>query len=159
VPDDIFHRHRDDFIRRSTLLLTEYHRLLGQPLIEPADDDEATAKKLWQVDFPVLSAGAEEDPLLHYANRCALRLWELPGDALGTFPARLTAEPVHRAARAEFLRQVRERGFVTNYEGIRISTTGRRFLIQNATVWNLADASGHHLGQAATFRTWSFLPD
>jgi hypothetical protein len=156
--DSIFEQNRAFFITHSQLLLHEYSRRIGAPLLEPESSPEATARLLWEADFPILSAGAEEDPLLNYANRCALQLWKLPATALGTFPARLTAEPAHRAARAEFLRQVRLHGFVTNYEGIRISTTGERFAIQAATVWNLEDVSGKYVGQAATFRQWQTLP-
>jgi hypothetical protein len=46
---------------------------------------------------------------------------------------------------------------VDNYSGIRISASGRRFRIENATVWNLADAGGRIHGQAATFHHWTYL--
>ena len=59
--------------------------------------------------------------------------------------------------RAEFLRRVREQGFIDDYSGIRISSKGRRFRIAQATVWNVADAHGNYAGQAATFSKWEFL--
>ena len=49
------------------------------------------------------------------------------------------------------------RGYLGGYEGIRISTTGRRFLIHNVIIWNLTDCEGRRLGQAATFDRWTFL--
>ena len=76
-------------------------------------------------------------------------------------PSRLTAEPMNQAARELFIQQTRTRGFATGYEGVRISATGRRFRIENATLWNVLDASGAPAGQlsgqAATFARWTFL--
>ena len=48
-------------------------------------------------------------------------------------------------------------GYVDDYRGIRISSSGRRFEIDRATVWNLRDAAQAYAGQAATFSTWRFL--
>ncbi|HCB13671.1 MAG TPA: hypothetical protein DEP36_08925 [Gammaproteobacteria bacterium] len=42
---------------------------------------------------------------------------------------------------------------------MRIARTGRRFMIERATVWNLTDAAGQRCGQAATFRDWSPMPN
>jgi hypothetical protein len=42
-------------------------------------------------------------------------------------------------------------------QGVRVSRTGRRFLVSNATVWNLTDELGRAAGQAATFSTWKNL--
>jgi hypothetical protein len=33
-------------------------------------------------------------------------------------------------------------GYFTGYRGIRISATGRRFLVRGATVWNVVDQEG-----------------
>jgi hypothetical protein len=62
-----------------------------------------------------------------------------------------------RDERAEFLRRVRENGFIDDYSGIRISRTGRRFRIRQAIVWNVLDDAGAYAGQAATFSSWEFL--
>jgi hypothetical protein len=75
-------------------------------------------------------------------------------------PSRLTAEPTLRAARERLLAETLQKGFVDGYEGVRISATGRRFLIRNVTIWNVTDAEGRPLGQAATFADWRYLdPD
>jgi hypothetical protein len=73
-------------------------------------------------------------------------------------PSRLTAEAPNREERARLLAAVTARGFIDDYSGIRISKTGRRFRIAQATVWNLLDEGGQHCGQAATFSSWEFLP-
>ena len=48
-------------------------------------------------------------------------------------------------------------GFVTDYQGVRISRTGRRCLVKGATVWNVLDEHGAKRGQAATFSRWTWL--
>jgi len=69
----------------------------------------------------------------------------------------LTAEAVHGQERARLLDAVSRHGFIDDYRGVRISKTGRRFLIENATVWNLLDDNGAHYGQAAAFRAWKYV--
>jgi hypothetical protein len=48
-------------------------------------------------------------------------------------------------------------GYIDNYQGIRISRTGQRFLIKQAIIWNLTDALGQKCGQAATFSDWHWV--
>ena len=88
-----------------------------------------------------------------------MSLWQMDWEILTTMPSRLTAEPMHRDERAEFLRRVREKGFIDDYSGIRISSIGRRFRIRQATVWNVTDALGDYAGQAATFSNWECLSE
>jgi hypothetical protein len=105
----------------------------------------------------VVAHGTGPDPLLTYANASALKLWEMAPDTLVRTPSRLTAEPVHRDERARLLERTSREGFVDDYSGVRISKTGRRFMIEKAIVWNLDDESGQALGQAATFDRWTPL--
>jgi predicted DNA-binding protein (UPF0251 family) len=72
-------------------------------------------------------------------------------------PSRLTAEAPNREERARLLAEVAARGFIDDYSGIRISKTGRRFRIAQATVWNLLSETGQPCGQAAMFSRWEFL--
>lgn len=66
-------------------------------------------------------------------------------------PSRLSAEPIEQQARLRILERVTKLGFVDDYSGMRISGNNRRFMIRNATVWNLVDAAGVYHGQAAMF--------
>ena len=72
-------------------------------------------------------------------------------------PSRLTAEAPNREERARLLNAVTTLGFIDDYSGIRISKTGRRFRIEQATVWNLLDERENYVGQAAMFSRWEFL--
>ena len=138
-------------------LLRTYHQWTGRHLIEPCGDTQHEARMLFEAPFAVISGGAEGDQILNYGNKTAMDLWEMDWETLTRTPSRLTAEPMHRDERAEFLRRVREQGFIDDYSGIRISSKGRRFRIAQATVWNVADAHGNYAGQAATFSKWEFL--
>ena len=72
-------------------------------------------------------------------------------------PSRLTAEPVNREERARMLTQARANGYIRDYRGIRIAHSGKRFLVERATIWSLHKPDGTPLGQAATFSDWAFL--
>ena len=105
----------------------------------------------------LVSHGTEADPVLNYGNAAALALWEMSWAELTRTPSRLTAEAPNRAERARLLAAVTARGFIDDYSGIRISKTGRRFIISQATVWNLLTEQGKPYGQAAMFGAWEFL--
>jgi hypothetical protein len=105
----------------------------------------------------VVSHGTEDDPVLNYGNRVALELWEMPWQRLTQTPSRLTAEPMNQAERAGMLSRAREKGYIDNYRGVRITATGRRFLVERAIVWNVIDEHGTRVGQAATFSQWTWM--
>ena len=118
---------------------------------------EELAEKVFHARFVLVSHGTEADPVLNYGNAAALGLWEMSWAELTRTPSRLTAEAPNRAERARLLAAVTERGFIDDYSGVRISKTGRRFRIAQATVWNLLDEHGDASGQAAMFEQWEFL--
>ena len=146
--------HRAAWIAHTQILLDSYRRLLGRDLIARSGDAPDEAERLFNAPFAALSHGTEADPILNYGNETTLTLWEVTADQLIVMPSRLTAEPANREARARFLEQTTQQGFVTGYSGVRISSSGRRFKIENATVWSLADFPGQPLGQAAIFDRW-----
>lgn len=146
-----------DWIARTKLLLDAFRDRVGRELLPRLETSEDDARALFDAPFVVVAHGHEADPILNYANAAALRLWETDLPTLLRMPSRLTAEPVHRDERARLLELVARDGFIDDYQGVRISTTGKRFLIRRAVVWNLHDESGDYLGQAATFSEWEFL--
>ena len=136
------------------LLLSSLRHWTGRNLIDPALPAEDQARRLFEAPFALLSHNAAPDPLLRYANRTALRLFELSWQELITMPSRLTAEAPEQSERARLLAEVTAKGFIDNYAGIRVTKTGQRFRIERATVWNVLDDSGVLRGQAATFARW-----
>lgn len=115
------------------------------------------AEKVFHAPFVLVSHGTETDPVLNYGNATALNLWEMSWAELTRTPSRLTAEAPNREERARLLASVTANGFIDDYSGIRISKTGRRFRIAQATVWNLLDERGARCGQAAMFARWELL--
>ena len=87
-------------------------------------------ERLFEAPFVVVAHGQQADPIFNYANRLALELWEIDLPRLLVTPSRLTAEPVHRQERERLLEQTARQGFVDNYQGIRITASGRRFRIE-----------------------------
>lgn len=145
------------FLIRTQTLLNSYSRLLGKELIERSGDPVDESQRLFDVPFVVVAHGTQDDPILNYANRVALDLWEMNWEDFSQTPSRKTAEPVHRDERARMLAAGREQGYIDNYQGIRISSTGQRFRIERALIWNLVDEAGQPAGQAATFSEWELI--
>ena len=144
-------------IEHTERLRCTFHALTGRHLIDPALSPEAAAAALFHAPFVVLSHDTAPDPILTYGNLTALKLFALTWEELTEMPSRLTAEAPNRAERARLLAEVTAHSFIDNYSGVRISSTGQRFLIERATVWNLTDNEGQRCGQAATFREWRFV--
>lgn len=148
-----------DWLSHTQILLDSYLKWLGTDLIDRSGSEDEQAQRLFESPFVVVSHGTQTDPILNYGNRTALGLWEMEIPSLLQTPSRLTAEPMHRDERARLLERTTRDGYVDDYRGIRIASTGRRFRIEQAIVWNLVDDSGQRVGQAATFSDWVFLDD
>ncbi len=141
----------------SGALLDSFQRASGRDLAPRGGGPEAEALRLLDAPFVVVSHGRESDPLLNYGNRVALALWEMDIATFLATPSRLTAEATLRESRERLLEETARSGFVSGYEGVRISATGRRFRISNVTIWNVPNGDGSPAGQAATFSRWTFL--
>ncbi|QNF35680.1 MEKHLA domain-containing protein [Adhaeribacter swui] len=146
------------FIVQHSLLLAEsFRKVTGQFLLPGDLSPEALAQNLYQAPFVLLSHGTQADPVFNYANQTAQNLWEMPWSDFTQLPSRLSAEPIAVAERQAMLEEAKQKGFISNYNGVRISSTGKRFIIKNAILWNIHDAAGTYQGQAATFKEWEFL--
>lgn len=137
------------FVSHSKLLIESFHNAIGEELIQFSDKIPSDA--LFSADFIVLSHNGESDPVLNYGNQRALDLWEMNWEKFTSLPSRYTAEQEKRQTRAELLEKVKIDGFIKNYSGMRISSTGKRFIIKNAIVWMT------YPGQAAMFKDWKYI--
>ena len=146
-----------NIINWSQILVDSFQQLTGDRLIERQDTPEQLAEALFLAPFVIVSHGIQADPIFNYGNQTALKLWEVSWNDFLQMPSRLSAEPIDREARALMLQQAAAKGYIDNYQGVRISSTGKRFLVEKAVVWNLQDNSGNKCGQAATFANWTFL--
>ena len=134
-----------------------YRQLLLKDLIPDIQSDAQFARQLFHAPFAVVSHDTASDPVFNYANLKALELFALSWQDFICLPSRLSAEPVNQAERDRLLAEVTEKGYIDHYQGVRISSTGKRFLIKNAVVWNLFDKNQCYKGQAARFDQWTFL--
>ncbi|WP_295464451.1 MEKHLA domain-containing protein [uncultured Pseudomonas sp.] len=135
------------------LVEASYRHWLGQPLPRPVDLPEADLPA-WlheRAPYALLAHGSEGDPLFCYANHQALCCFGYSRAEFIGMPSRLSASPKDRAARQVLMETVGRQGFATDYAGWRVHRTGRPFMIHAGVVWNLVDAEGRRLGQAALF--------
>jgi hypothetical protein len=138
-------------------LLYSFTHWTGKELVETATPVMERARRLFYAPFVVLSHSAAPDPVLNYANQTGLRLFELTWEELIALPSRKTAEPGEQAEREQLLATVARQGYIDNYGGVRVANSGRKFAIEQATVWNLLDPKGDYCGQAAMFAHWRFI--
>ena len=134
-----------------------YRQLLLKELIPDLQSDEQFARQLFYAPFALVSHDTASDPVFNYANLKALELFELSWEDFTHLPSRLSTEPVNQVERDRLLAEVSENGYINHYEGVRVSSTGKRFLIKNAVVWNLMNKNQSYKGQAAWFDQWEFL--
>lgn len=139
------------------ILGNSYRHWTGRHLLDPAVDGADAVAALNQAPYAVVSHGTEADPIFNYANRTALQLFAMSWEAFTALPSRLSAEPMVQEERDRLLERVGTQGYIDDYSGIRVSSSGKRFLIRNATVWNLLDEMGQPYGQAALLQDWQPL--
>jgi hypothetical protein len=139
------------------LILESLKHWTGRELVNSRHSDVEAAQQVFEAPFPVMSHDTAADPIFNYANRTTLNLFEMTWGEFIALPSRLSAEPVARAERDRLLAAVSAKGFVDDYSGARITKHDRRFLIEQATVWNLVDVDATYRGQAAVFEPWRWL--
>jgi len=139
------------------LLFSSLKHWTGRSLVDSSLSSAEQARHAFMALYALLSHDTAEDPIFNYGNKTALRLWETTWDHFTTMPSRLTAEPQNRKERARLLEGVQKQGFVDDYSGIRITTSGQRFSVERATVWNVIDNNGRYCGQAAVLFDWTFI--
>ncbi len=138
-------------------LLDSYAHWVKRELVDRSGTPLEQAERLFNSPFVVASHGAEDDPILNYGNQTALNLWGMDWQKFTKTPSRLTAEPVNREERARMLEQAKTQGYIADYRGVRISSTGARFLVDQAVIWNIHKPDGAAIGQSATFAAWKYL--
>ena len=150
---------QDEQLQHIQLLLNSFQHWTGKALIPNTDrlTPIEIANLLFKADFVIVSHGTQADPILNYGNQKALELWQMDWSTFTTTPSRYTAEPMERSERAQLLAQAQAQGYIANYRGVRIASTGDRFYINNAIIWNVIDRDGNLCGQAATFKDWQLL--
>ena len=122
---------------------------------QPIDEEEFKARACDPRASVIVEACAGSGKTWLLVGRIVRALLDgaAPGQILAiTFTRRAAQE-----MRARLLKEVETAGFSRNYSGIRTSKRGRRFRIEGAVVFNLLGEREERLGQAATFREWTYL--
>lgn len=151
-----------ELLQHIQLLLYSFNQWTGKHLISNhqspiTNSPLETAILLFHADYVVVSHGLQADPILNYGNQKALDLWKMDWQTFTATPSRYTAEPMERNEREQLLAQAKSQGYISDYRGIRIASTGDRFYIDKAIIWNVVDTEGKLWGQAATFRDWEMI--
>ena len=136
-------------IDRAREILDSYRRLLGRDLVARSGDPGEDARRLFHLPLAVLAHDTSTDPLLDWANLAAGRAFDAAPESLLGRPSADTAPADAVADRNELFDVLARQGFVTGYSGVRISLSGRRFVIDDVTVFEVADAAGRPAGHAA----------
>jgi hypothetical protein len=136
------------------LLVESYRRLLGAEPVFLAKPPHSAQRLYEDAPIAVLAHSTEAVPHFIYANRAAQACFEYDWDELVGLPSHLSADDADRAERQRLLDAVARDGFATNYRGLRIAKSGRRFWIEDGILWQLRDARGALRGVAAAFSQW-----
>lgn len=134
------------------LIDANYRRLLGSDLESLATSPGLGPRLRWldeAAPFGLLAHDGDTDPRFIYANATAARWFGYDRADIVGMPSRLSAGGEAQEDRDDLLREVTRQGLATGYRGLRRDRSGRRFWIEDVTMWNLIGRAGEHAGQAA----------
>jgi PAS domain S-box-containing protein len=138
------------------LLAGSHAHVVGAPIVPEGLSGADAARWLYDdAPFGLLAHDTAADPRFVYANATAQKCFEYDWEEFVGMPSRLSAEADDREKRGRFMDDVLRQGYAGDYRGRRIAKSGRRFWIEDTTVWNLLDHDGILHGQAALIRRWS----
>ncbi|TQM00451.1 PAS domain S-box-containing protein [Actinoallomurus bryophytorum] len=145
-----------DDVAFAELLAASHERVVGTRILPEGLAGAEAARWLYgEAPFGLLAHDTSADPAFVYANATAQKCFEYSWEEFAGMPSRLSAEADNRDKRQEFMDGVLRQGYVSGYRGVRIAKSGRRFWIEDTTVWNLLDRDGGLRGQAALIRGWA----
>ncbi|MDM9381334.1 MEKHLA domain-containing protein [Chlorogloeopsis sp. ULAP01] len=152
----LFPWQQEAVIYHSQRLLKSFHYWLGYSLLDVNGSPEKIAQALFQAPFVLASHDTQADPILNYGNCKALELWELSWEEFTRMPSRRTAQQMLQQERGRRLTDTVTRGY-SKFPAIRITSTGKRFQIEEVILWNVLDEDERYCGQAAMFSNYKFM--
>ncbi len=147
---------QETVIRHSLRILRSFEYWTGRSLLDVNASAQEIAQTLFAAPFALVSHGTEPDPIFNYGNQKALELWQLSWQDFTKMPSRKTAEEVVQEERNRLLAETTTKGF-SNFSGVRITSTGKRFAIKDGILWNLLDENDQYCGQAAVYSNYEFM--
>ena len=146
---------KPNLVEHSRRIIKSYATITGYNLFDLNYSDEYLSYLLYHAPYVVVSHGMQNDPIFNYANKTAQQLWKLDWELFTQLPSRLSAEPERAEDRQRLLDEAATKGYIDNYEGIRIASSKQRFKIQKVLLWNVPNEKNEKIGQAALFRNWT----
>lgn len=140
--------------RHAARLIRSYEHWTGQPLVAPGNETESAIRLF---EHPALVLSLAEGTTYNYANRTAMNLFERDWKQITNMEGDESAEPHLRQERRERLREALARGCVRGYSNVRISAHGRRFRLEDGTLFAVLDEAGNSCGVAAVISRWHYL--
>ena len=138
-----------------------YKKATGTKLVEGNVMVHDAARALFRAPFACASHDGND--VFNYGNQAALELWEMEWDAFVGMSSKKSADEADEATQAErraLLDRAASDGVIMNYSGVRVSSRGTKFRIEDATVWTMKDGDGNKTGQAVRFdRVVRLQPD
>ena len=148
------------------ILHSHFHHLHRPLLTAPApttSNSNAESTALYHAPFLVLFHNQHR--IFTYANKLALETFDYPASSFIGLPSHLCLDSSQKdlnnqtKLREKYLKTSLEKGYAEDIHGIRVSATGRRFMISDTCVWNVLDEEGNVVGQAAKVPKWSFVDE
>ena len=143
-----------DMQRQAARLARSFQHWTGRSFVEPGDETEIAARLF---EHPSMVLSLAEGPTYNYGNRRAMELFELDWHQILKMVGDESAEPEMQQERTEALREALRKGFISGYGGMRISSRGRRFRIEDGTLFAVLDEDGERCGVAAVVPRWYYL--
>ena len=147
---------QDKIVRHSQLMMSSFERLTGLTLLNYTSSDTDIPQALFEAEFALVSHGIEKDPIFNYGNLKALQLWELSWEDFTSMPSRKSAQEIVQEERNRLLAETTAKGF-SYFSGVRISSSGKLFHIEDGIIWNLINDKNEYCGQAAIYSNHKFL--
>ena len=147
---------QEAIISHSQHLLHSFQHWTMRSLVSVSGSPVEIAQALFEAPFVLVSHGTEPDPIFNYGNRKALELWQLSWEEFTRMPSRKTAEQVVQEERDRLLLETAIKGF-SYFSGIRISSSGRRFKIEDGILWNILNEQNEWCGQAAVYSNCKYI--
>ncbi len=115
------------------------------------------SQELFSISIVVLAHNWGNDPLINYCNSDGLKLWRRRWNQMVGMPSRLTAPLGESKERNLNLKKALGANSVVGYQGVRVDSLGRRFLIKDASIWTIWTKKSFPCGQAASFSSWDYI--
>ena len=134
------------------LVLESLKKLSGRDLLAEWNlPGTKLGEEIFFGEFYLLTHDGTDEALLNYANKCALDAFEMNWEQFQGMPSSHTARAENQKEREKMMRRVREEGFVTGYEGLRVTRNNREFWIRNGIIWQISAPDDANYGVAAYF--------